>query len=419
MSPPGTVSGRGEAPGARGWTPLAPGAALGVVGGGQLGLYFALAARRLGYRTAVLDPDPDAPAMRVADAPIAAAYDDPDALDRLAGLCDAVTIEFENVPAGALERLAARTRAAPDHAAVAVAQDRAEEKRAAACHGLEPVPWRRVASVADVDALRAEAAFAPSILKTARLGYDGKGQRRCDSVEAVGDAFDALGRAPCVLEERAALVAELSVVLARGRDGTTVAFPPAANVHEAGVLHLSTVPSGLGAALEERAVEAATRLADGLGYVGVMAVEFFVVDGGAAGEGEPAGERAGGAGPFRLLFNEMAPRPHNSGHWSLDACTVSQFEQQVRALAGLPLGAARPLSPVTMLNVMGEAWGADAPPFADALALPGVALHLYGKAAARPGRKMGHANCLAGSAHASAELAGRVHALLTGASGTR
>ncbi len=372
---------------------------LGVVGGGQLGLYFALAARRLGHVTAALDPDPHAPAMRVVDVAVVGAYDDPTALDRLGQLCDAITIEFENVPAASLQRLARHARVAPGPDAVAVAQDRAAEKRAAAAHGLEPVPWRPIESADEIETLRREGSLAPSILKSARLGYDGRGQRRCDDVDAVAAAFDDLGRVPCVLETRVPLLAELSVVVARDGRGASVAFPAAANVHERGVLHLSTVPAGLDPALEAEAADAAARLADGLGYVGVLAVEFFVV--------------AGDDGP-RLLFNEMAPRPHNSGHWTLDACTVSQFEQQVRALAGLPLGAPRALSPVTMVNLMGDAWASGTPSFAEALALPGVALHLYGKAAARPGRKMGHVNCLAHSTDASLALANRVHALLAG-----
>ncbi len=379
-------------------SPLVPGATLGVVGGGQLGRYFVLAARRLGYVTVVLDPDPHAPAMQVAAVPIVAAYDDPDALERLARECDAVTIEFENVPAAGLEVLASRTRVAPEAAAVALAQDRAEEKRVAARHGLEPVPWRRIGSVADIDALRG-APFAPSILKTARLGYDGKGQRGCDDADALASAFEAFGRVPCVLETRVELLAELSVVLARAADGASVAFPPAANVHVAGVLHVSSVPAGLDADLQRDAVDAARRLADGLGYVGVVAVEFFVVAG-------PGGRPA-------LRFNEMAPRPHNSGHWTLDACTTSQFEQQVRCLAGLPLGEARALSPVTMLNLLGDAWSTGAPAFAEALALPGVALHLYGKAEPRAGRKMGHLNCLASDVEASRAMAARVHELLS------
>lgn len=372
--------------GARVPAPLRPGAALGVVGGGQLGRYFVLEARRLGYESWVLDPDANAPAMQLAARPLVAAYDDADALDRLGRACDAVTIEFENVPAASLERLAGLTRVAPGAASVAVAQDRVAEKRAARRHGLEPVPHGVVEQAGDIDAAIA-ASGLPAILKSARLGYDGKGQVSCADAEAVRAAWTALGEVPAVLERRIALAAEVSVVLARGFDGVSAVFPVAANVHADGILATSTVPAGIGAELERRARTLAVALADGLAHVGVLAVEFFVDESGA------------------LWFNEMAPRPHNSGHYTLDACPASQFEQQLRVLAALPLAPTTLLSPVTMLNLLGERWGEGGPDWTDVFDCPGAVLHLYGKAAARAGRKMGHVNCLADDAATALERA--------------
>ena len=364
------------------YDPLAPGAVLGVVGGGQLGRYFVLEARRMGYETWVLDPDPDAPAMQLAAHPLAAAYDDADALERLGRACDAVTIEFENVPSASLGRLAPLTRLAPSADAVSVAQDRRLEKARAAALGLSPVPWAAIDSADDVAAAVGRVGL-PAILKTATLGYDGKGQRGCASEADVRAAVGAFGGAPCVLERRLELAAELSVVLARGFDGRTRAFPPARNVHEGGILATSTVPCGLPEALVERALGQAFALADGLGYVGVLGVEFFVGADGA------------------LWFNEMAPRPHNSGHYTLDATSCSQFEQQLRALCALPLAETTLLSPVAMLNLLGDALLEPPPDWPSLLSDPALALHLYGKREARPGRKMGHVNCLAESPDAA------------------
>ena len=357
-------------------TPLLPGATLGVVGGGQLGRYFVIEARRLGYETWVLDPDADAPAMQLAAHPLVAAYDDVAALDRLGAACDAVTIEFENVPAASLERLAGLSRLAPAPAAVRVAQDRRLEKRRAAGLGLSPLPWAPVASAADLGPAL-ESVALPAILKTATLGYDGKGQRVCASAEEVRDAFASFGGTACVLERRIALEAELSVVLARGFDGVVAAFPVARNVHAGGILDTSSVPSGLPEALTDRAVAQARALAEGLDYVGVLGVEFFVDADGV------------------LWFNEMAPRPHNSGHYTLDATVCSQFEQQLRALCALPLGATTLLSPVTMLNLLGDSLLGAGPDWPALLAEPSLRLHLYGKREPRVGRKMGHVNCLA------------------------
>jgi 5-(carboxyamino)imidazole ribonucleotide synthase len=368
----------GQAP-RPGWLP--PGSWLGVLGGGQLGRMFCAAAQDLGYRVCVLDPDPSSPAGRMADRHLQAAYLDIAALDAFAAQCAAITTEFENVPAAALERLAASRTVAPAAACVAIAQDRMAEKAYALGCGLAVAPYLEVRQAADL--LAADAALFPGILKAARLGYDGKGQARvADRAQALA-AFEALGGVPCVLEQRLALACELSAIVARDADGGCVAFPVAENVHRDGILARSIVPARVSQDIAWRATDAAGRLAQAMGYVGVLCVEFFLLDDG------------------RLLVNEMAPRPHNSGHWSLDGCLTSQFEQQVRVLAGLPLGATRQLEPAVMINLLGDLWfagpGAAArePDWAAVLAHPDARLHLYGKEQPRPGRKMGHLTVLA------------------------
>ncbi|MFZ5483316.1 MAG: 5-(carboxyamino)imidazole ribonucleotide synthase [Pseudomonadota bacterium] len=358
-----------------GATPLLPGATLGVLGGGQLGRMFTLAARVMGYKVVVLDPDPDAPAGQVADIHLKAGYTDAAALLHMANLCQAVTTEFENVPAQSLDMLAKHVFVAPSPAAVAVAQDRLLEKSRAQEFGCDTAPF---ANIEDEGFLvnawtRID---GPALLKTRRLGYDGKGQIKVDSLDDLVAAFDHLGRVPCLLEGRLALKQEVSVVLARNPQGEIAFFPVAENRHRQGILDLSLVPAQVPEAIAERARAMAAQIAAGLDYVGVMAVEFFILDDG------------------RIVFNEMAPRPHNSGHYTLDACATDQFQQQVRALAGLPLGDPRLLSPVVMVNLLGDLWQPE-PAWDRLLAHPGVQLHLYGKAEARPGRKMGHYNCLA------------------------
>ena len=321
--------------------PILPPATIGVLGGGQLGRMFAIAARAMGYRMIALDPDADAPVRHVVDEHLVAPYDDPGALDDMAARCAVVTTEFENPPAAALERLAARTVVAPDPHAVAIAQDRRPRKRSSKGSGC---PSGRTPPVTSDDDLHAAVAAVglPAILKSARLGYDGKGQRRVDSVAEVAAAFAELGRVPCVLEALLPLELELSVVAARSLTGEFRAFPVAENAHADGILDLTVVPARVSAALADEAVTIAHRIAEALDYRGVFAVELFVVGG-------------------RLLVNELAPRPHNSGHWTLDACRTSQFEQQVRAVCGLPLGDTALDSPVAMLNVLGDAWaGGDA-----------------------------------------------------------
>jgi 5-(carboxyamino)imidazole ribonucleotide synthase len=361
--------------------PLLPGAWLGMLGGGQLGRYFVLAARRMGYHVKVLDPDAESPAGQLADLHLCAEYHDETALAELAN-CAAVTLEFENVPAASLAWLAAHTRVTPAPAAVAMAQDRIREKTWLAEHGFALAPFAVIGESADIETAAQRVGF-PAILKRAQLGYDGKGQETVHDLPSLRAAHAALGGAACVLEARLALDAELSVVLARGDDGQCVAFDAGENRHQGGILDLTLVPASLPGALIAEARDEAVRLADELAYVGVLGVEFFY---------------AGG----RLQVNEIAPRPHNSGHHTLDACATSQFEQQVRALCGLPLGDARLLSPVAMLNLLGDAWPID---WAGLLAQPAVRLHLYGKRDARPGRKMGHVNCLAADVGAAARLA--------------
>lgn len=373
---------------------ILPGATLGVLGGGQLGRMFAIRAREMGYRVVVLEPDPLSPAGAVADRQLVAPYGDERALAELAELCAAVTVEFENVPADALESLARSIPVRPGAAAVAVAQDRLAEKEFLRTHGFPTPPFAAVDRQADLDAALARVG-APALLKTRRLGYDGKGQAPADLPDQARAAFAALGKRPCILERRLELELELSVVLARSADGTVVPFPPGENTHRNGILHTTVAPARVPATLAREAGELAMELARKLEYVGVLAVELFVAGGG------------------RLFVNELAPRPHNSAHYTLDACATDQFEQQVRALAGLPLGDPRLLSPVAMVNVLGDAWAGAPPRWDRVLALPGVKLHLYGKAEPRPGRKMGHLNCLARTADAALALAERAHALLT------
>ena len=365
---------------------ILPGATLGLLGGGQLGRMFTTQARTMGYEVIVLDPDPHSPAGRIATRHLASAYDDPIALEELLIAAAAVTTEFENVPAAALEFLTSRVRVRPPSEAVAIAQDRIAEKTFLRASGVETAPF---APVRDADELEAawDSVGAPALLKTSRMGYDGKGQARVASREEARRVFAGFGDVACVLERCLQLEGELSVVLARGEDGEMATFPPGGNVHARGILETTTVPAEFPEGLLLEAAAMAKRIAGRLEYVGVLGVELFVADGG------------------QLYANELAPRPHNSGHYTLDACSVNQFEQQVRTLCGLPLAAPRLLSPVCMINLLGDLWLGREPDWAGALAIPGVKLHLYGKKEARPGRKMGHLNCLAASGHEALALA--------------
>jgi 5-(carboxyamino)imidazole ribonucleotide synthase len=352
-------------------------AMLGVMGGGQLARMFVHAAQSLGFRTAVLDPDPASPAGLISQLHVTTAYDDPAGLEQLAHHCVAVTTEFENVPAPALAWLATRRPVAPRADAVAICQQRMAEKAHFAHCGVPCAPHARLATEADLQTL--DDGLFPGILKTSQLGYDGKGQRQVAARAELGKAWDALQRLPCVLEQRLPLRHEISVIVARGADGQWVHLPVQQNLHCDGILALTEAPApDVPPPLAARAVDQAARLAASMDYVGVLCVEFFVLDDGS------------------LLANEMAPRPHNSGHYSIDACDLSQFELQARCMAGLPLVAPRQHSAAVMLNLLGDLWfgaGSDCaavPPWDRVLALPGVHLHLYGKAEPRRGRKMGH-----------------------------
>ena len=360
-----------------------------MLGGGQLGRYAVIAARLAGYRTIVLDPDPAAPAGAVADRHLVAGYDDIAALDELASHCAVVTTEFENPPAETLHRLARHVVVAPPARAVAIAQDRLAEKSFLEAAGFPVGPSVALIDGADLDAVGA--LRGALIVKTARLGYDGKGQRPVSDAAGVAAAWAELDHVPCIVEQRLSLDLEVSVVLARHRDGSTATYPVAENVHRHGILDLTVVPARVDPATADAAQLLGTQIAEALDYVGVLAVELFVSDG-------------------QLFVNELAPRPHNSGHWTLDAAATSQFAQQIRAVTGAAFGAATMTSrAVAMVNLLGDLWFPAGtgepvePSWATVLADPTSRLHLYGKAAPRPGRKMGHLTVLGDSADEVAE----------------
>lgn len=378
---------------------ITPGDWLGILGGGQLGRMFCHAAQSLGYKVAVLDPDGHSPAGAVADLHIQADYEDDAALARLSERCKAITTEFENVPARSLTALASQARVSPAGEAVAIVQDRIREKAFIRAAQVPVAPY--VAVLGHDDIAAAPDALFPGILKVARLGYDGKGQARVASREEAAAAFDRFQQAACVLEAMLPLAVELSVVLARGHDGKVVLYPSARNEHRDGILAVSTVDASLlDPALARQAADAAVAIAQALDYVGVLCVEFFVLQDGS------------------LVANEIAPRPHNSGHYTMNACATSQFEQQARAMAGLPLGNADSLCPAIMLNLLGDLWfdpasGAEREPdWRGVLEVPGAKLHLYGKAQARRGRKMGHVNVLGATLAQASERAARVAEIL-------
>jgi 5-(carboxyamino)imidazole ribonucleotide synthase len=363
-----------------------PSAWLGVMGGGQLGRMFAHAAQAMGYKVAVLEPAADCPAGQVAERLINASYLDANGLAELAQTCVAVTTEFENVPADSMAWLGERAFVAPAASCVSIAQDRIAEKRffveCAPASGVMPAPHKTIASHADIDAIDDD--LLPGILKTVRMGYDGKGQVQVRTREDVRAAFDAMQGVTCLLEKMLPLAYEVSVLTARGHDGASVVYPIAENVHRDGILFTTTVPGpNVSDACAKQAQDAARAIVNQLGYVGVLCIEFFVLADGS------------------LVVNEMAPRPHNSGHYTIDACVTSQFAQQVRAMARLPLGDVRQHSPAVMLNILGDVWfeGDSATPREPAwdrvLALPGANLHLYGKDDPRRARKMGHVSFVA------------------------
>ncbi|RMG29274.1 MAG: 5-(carboxyamino)imidazole ribonucleotide synthase [Gammaproteobacteria bacterium] len=368
---------------------ILPGATLGVLGGGQLGRMFTMAAHTLGYRVVVLDPDPHSPAGSIADQHIEGDWHDHASLQMLGEECAAVTTEFENVPAESLEYLARFCIVRPDARAVGISQDRIREKTFLQEHGIPTAAFVPILEPEDLDAAW-ERLLPPLLLKTARLGYDGKGQRTVHALTEARAAFEEFGNVPCVLEEKVSLAKEVSVVLARTHDGQVAVYPVAENRHVAGILDTTIVPARIEEDLARQAVDAATAIADALGYSGVLAVEFFVTE---------AGE---------LLANELAPRPHNSGHYTLDACITSQFEQQVRTLCGLPPGDTLLLAPAVMVNLLGDLWVRGEPRWDRLLAEPAARLHLYGKREARPGRKMGHYTCLSTEEEAALACAERI-----------
>ena len=355
-------------------------AMLGVLGGGQLGNFFVLAAKKMGYQTAVLDPDPHAPAGVNADIHIVAPFDDIDALNQLASMCSAVTIEFENPPVTALEHLAQQVTVRPSPSAVAIAQNRREEKQFCQSIGLAVAPYEVLQTREDLERIAKNGVaethldpFAvPLIMKTCRNGYDGKGQQIVKQLSNISDHWNALGNVPCVVEQKVALDAEFSIIVSRSEQGQIALFAPTLNIHLDGVLDISTAPSQLDSQMLDQGKLAATKIAEKLDYVGVLAVEFFVSDN-------------------RLFVNELAPRPHNSGHWTLDAANTSQFEQQVRALVGEPLGdPSMTCSAVAMVNLLGDRWANGEPLFELTNTDSCAHLYLYGKKDARAGRKMGH-----------------------------
>lgn len=372
---------------------ILPGATLGMLGGGQLGRMFTTAAQIMGYKVIVLDPDKNSPAGIIADQHICAAYTDETALTELADSCAAITTEFENIPASTLAFLEQRTTVHPSSTALASTQNRNVEKNAIRDLGIATVPFVSIYQRDDIAAVGERIVF-PAILKVATFGYDGKGQINCEDLDAVYAAFDALGQKECVLEQRIDLQREISVILARGQDGQITYFPVAENVHINSILHSTTVPSIAEETQQQTALQMAGKIADGLNYVGTMAVEFFI-----SKQGE-------------IIANEIAPRPHNSGHYTLDACATSQFEQQVRMLCGLPAGNPELISPVVMINLLGDVWGNSQPHWEQLFAQPDIKLHLYGKKEARTGRKMGHFNVLATNTEIAHQLAAQTFSAL-------
>jgi len=354
---------------------ILPSEMLGIIGGGQLGRMFTSAARAMGYEVTVLDPDPESPAGSLANVHICAPYDDQAALDKMAKTCAAVTTEFENVPATSLSRLAQSIKVSPSAECVSIAQDRITEKTYISNVGLAVAPYLPIRN--DHDLQQNLDDYLPGILKLARLGYDGKGQIRVQTAEEARTAFASFGKKDCVLEKMLDLKTEVSVIVARTGPKESFTFPVAENRHENGILDVSIIPARVPQDVAEEAREMALSLAEAMNYVGVLGVEFFVLEG------------------DRLVINEIAPRPHNSGHFTLDATMTSQFEQQVRTLCGLPPGGTRLLSPVVMVNLLGDVWNSGEPAWDKLMSQPNVMLHLYGKSSARLGRKMGHFNVLA------------------------
>ncbi|MCZ6470353.1 MAG: 5-(carboxyamino)imidazole ribonucleotide synthase [Gammaproteobacteria bacterium] len=368
---------------------ILPGNTLGMLGGGQLGRMFVAAARTMGYEVIVFDPDANSPAGKMASKHLEAPYSDRDALDYMVQHCAAISTEFENIPADTLEYLAQFLPVHPSASALRIAQNRVLEKNYFSSQGLNTAPYLAIDSQADIAA--ANGFEFPAILKTATLGYDGKGQVICESVDEVLAIYKKIDGRACILEKKIDLAKEVSVVLCRSESGDIDCFPIAENEHARGILDISMAPADLSQSLAHEVRQAACRIAEGLDYCGVLAVEFFI------------------SNDNQVLVNEMAPRPHNSGHYTLDACETSQFEQQVRMMCGLPAGSSRQHTAVAMWNLLGDIWPQDGVPRWDEVMQQGrVKLHLYGKTEARAGRKMGHINCLAGDTGEARQLLAKI-----------
>jgi 5-(carboxyamino)imidazole ribonucleotide synthase len=353
-----------------------PGARIGVLGGGQLGRMFAMAARRLGYRVHTLAPEGDTPTGQISDVEITAPYDDLDAVAGFARAVDVVTFEFENVPAAAAATAEKHAIVRPNGRALHVAQNRIREKSFVADLGVPVTPFAPVRTDEELR-LALETVGCPAVLKTASFGYDGKGQAMIGDAGAAAAAWASLRGQESILEAFVTLDREISIIGARGVDGSLVTFAAFENVHRHHILDVTVSPAGVAESVASQAADATRAVMEALDYVGILCIEFFVTCDG------------------RLLFNEMAPRPHNSGHLTFDACRTSQFEQQVRAICGLPLGSPDLIQPAAMANILGHLWSDGEPNWGAALAFPDVKLHLYGKSEARPGRKMGHVTALA------------------------
>ncbi|HEZ1398202.1 TPA: 5-(carboxyamino)imidazole ribonucleotide synthase [Neisseria meningitidis] len=370
---------------------LSPPAMLGILGGGQLGRMFTIAAKTMGYKVTVLDPDPDAPAAEFADRHLCAPFDDQAALDELAK-CAAVTTEFENVNADAMRFLAKHTNVSPSGDCVAIAQNRIQEKAWIRKAGLQTAPYQVVCKAEDIT--EASAQFLPGILKTATLGYDGKGQIHVKTVDELKAAFAEHGGVDCVLEKMVDLRSEISVIVCRLNNDNVQTFDPAENIHENGILAYSIIPARLSADVQRQARQMAQRLADELDYVGVLAVEMFVV-----------------GDTHELVVNEIAPRPHNSGHHTIDACAADQFRQQVRIMCNLPPADTKLLSSCCMANILGDVWQEDGgkPDWLPLQSRPDAHLHLYGKKTAHKGRKMGHFTVLTTDSDTAFQEAKKLH----------
>ena len=362
---------------------ILPGATLGVLGGGQLGRMFCVAACTMGYRVVVLDPDPLCGAGLIADVHIKADYTDQSALAEMAHQCDVITLEFENIPSSSVRFIADKTTVYPIAESLEIAQNRDSEKQFALKTGLQPVPYHAILRECDLVQAAAEVGF-PAILKSNTLGYDGKGQFVVNDLVELTAAYSEAGKVDCVLEKRIEIRCEVSAIVARNSNAELTSFPVSENQHRNGVLHMSIVPARVSDEITQLAIKNASILAEALDYVGILAVEFFV------------------STDNVLYFNEMAPRPHNSGHYTKDACVTSQFEQQVRMMCGLSPGDTRLMSPVVMVNMLGDLW---LPRWGDIFAQSNIKLHLYGKTEARPGRKMGHFNVLAEDVETALETA--------------